>query len=77
MGGAEGLTHQCGQVEDSHYRGARCTVPAFFSVSLCVFVSLFIYLVVVCISEKHYSKCKSQIIFLLFLVELNDSFALI
>lgn len=49
VGGAKGLTDQCGQVEDSHYRGGRCTVPAFFAVALCVSLSaypvyLFIYL---------------------------------
>lgn len=49
VGGATRLTDQCGQVEDSHYRGGRCTVPAFFAVALCVSLSadpvyLFTYL---------------------------------
>lgn len=47
MGGAKGLTDQCGQVEDSHYRGGRCTVPAFFAVALCVSLSAYpVYLLI-------------------------------
>lgn len=41
VGGAKRLTDQCGQVEDSHYRGGRCTVPAFFAVALCVSLSAY------------------------------------
>lgn len=43
VGGAKRLTDQCGQVEDSHYRGTRCTVPASLSVSL-TFMSVCLFI---------------------------------